>query len=64
MNVNVFLILTATAKNALRPLMSDYEYDGQHLKAVKIFRKMAHFAVVEPPTAPTDLIAVCGIHDF
>ena len=27
--------------------MSDDSYDGQHLKAVKIFRKMAHFAVVE-----------------
>ena len=47
MNVNIWLILTATAKNALRPLMSDDSYDGQHLKAVKIFRKMAHFAVVE-----------------
>ena len=47
MNVNVFLILTATAKNALRPLMSDNSYDGQHIKAVRIFRKMAHYRVVE-----------------
>ena len=47
MNVNVFLIITQTAKNTLRHLMDDHEYDGQHLKAVRIFRRMAHYAVVE-----------------
>ena len=47
MNVNVFLIITQTAKNTLRHLMDDHEYDGQHLKAVRIFRRMAHYQVVE-----------------
>ena len=47
MNANIFLILTTTAKNILRPLMDDCSYDGPHLEAVKIFRKMAHFQIVE-----------------
>jgi hypothetical protein len=31
----------------LRPLIDDYDYTGQHLTAVRIFRKMADIATVE-----------------
>lgn len=47
MNANVFLIITKAAKDVIRPLMSDYEYDGPNLKAVKLFRRMAHFTITE-----------------
>ena len=43
MKVNIWLVITQTAKNTLRDLMDDQEYDGQHIKAVKIFRKMADY---------------------
>ena len=45
--MNIWLILSATAKATLRPLMSDRGYKGPHLKAVKTMRKMAHYRVVE-----------------
>jgi hypothetical protein len=40
---NVFLIITNTGKNLLHPLLSDLEYDGDHLKAVKILRHMKKY---------------------
>ncbi len=47
MNVNIWLILTQTAVNTLRDLMDDESYDGQHIKAVRIFREMADYVTVE-----------------
>jgi len=47
MNVNLFLILTQTAVNTLRNLMDDRKYNGQHIKAVRIFRRMADYVTVE-----------------
>lgn len=45
--VNVFIALSQPALNILKPLLDDNEYDGQHLTAVKIFRKMADRGVVQ-----------------
>jgi hypothetical protein len=45
--VNIFLALSSTAKNTVRPLMADEDYNGTHVKAVKILRHMANIGVVE-----------------
>jgi len=44
---NVWIVLTENAKNILRPLLDDPDYNGQHLTAVKIFRKMIDYGTVE-----------------
>jgi hypothetical protein len=47
MNINIWIVLTETAKDTLRPLLDDPTYDGPHLTAVKIFRRMIDIATVE-----------------
>ena len=46
-HVNVWIVLTQAAVDTLRPLLDDEDYNGQHLTAVKIFRKMIDYAAVE-----------------
>jgi len=41
MNAELWLVITQQARDTLRPLLDDEEYDGQHLTAVKIFRRIA-----------------------
>ena len=47
MNANVWIGLKQSAVDILRPLLDDSEYDGPHLTAVKIFRRMTDIATVE-----------------
>lgn len=42
MNVNILIAISNTARTTLKPLMDDPEYNGEHLRAVQIFRRMAH----------------------
>jgi hypothetical protein len=44
---NVFLVITKAALDVLRPLMDDSEYNGSHIKAVRIFRRMADYRITE-----------------
>jgi hypothetical protein len=47
MTVNIWIVITKAARDILRDLMDDVEYDGQHIQAVKIFRKMTDMRVTE-----------------
>ena len=46
-HINIWIALTETAKNILRPLLDDEDYAGQHLQAVIFFREMREYAQVE-----------------
>lgn len=45
--VNLWIALSQAGYDTLRPLLDDDAYDGQHLTAVKIFRRMIDTATVE-----------------
>lgn len=47
MHYDLWLALSQTGKDTLIPLLDDAEYDGPHLTAVKIFRKVINLAGIE-----------------
>lgn len=47
MHINLWIGLKQSAFDTLRPLLDDYEYDGQHLLAVRFFRRMINHATVD-----------------
>lgn len=44
---NLWIALSQAGKDTLRPLLDDSDYEGQHLIAVKIFRRMIDISTVE-----------------